>query len=159
MTTLISRHRAVLGLAGVAALAGLFFSLAFPATTTAIELLLLAVAILGLYAIVGSPYWSIVYRESPLKRAMTGVSDLDERELALRDRAAGLTYFLFTTINVVALALCWILVGLDKIDLRAPVLQAAIFPYAWFAVTLPVLMMEWFEPSGDAVAAVDREAD
>ena len=77
----------------------------------------------------------------------------------MRDRAHGLTYMLFATSNLVALALCWVLVDLDKLTLEADALQASLFPYAWFALTLPVIMLEWFEPSGAAAVEIGEEEE
>ena len=53
----------------LAGLTALFVTLAFPETPLWLELVLVALAALGFYAIAGSPYWRIVYRESPLRRA------------------------------------------------------------------------------------------
>jgi hypothetical protein len=145
------------GLVGLVALALLFVVLAFPAVKTLVELVLVAMAAVGIYAIVGSPYWSIVYRESPLRRAVSGISDLDERELALRDRANGLTYYIFATANVVIIAFCLSGVKWNWFVLDEDVLLAALLPYGWFAVTLPVIMLEWFEPSGAAPDPVEEK--
>src|SRR3712207_1626405 len=99
MRNLIARHRAAIGIAALIAL-GLFYAL--PEETgnvwgdvamATIDVLLWLVVIGGAYAMFTSPYMSILYREAPLKRAATGVSELDERELALRDRANGMTYY------------------------------------------------------------------
>ena len=159
MTAIFSRHRAACGIAGLIAFAALFVSLRWPATPTAVELVLAAIAAIGLYGIVRSPYWSIVYREAPLRRASTGATDLDERELAVRDRAHGLTYYLFAAFNIVAIALLWMLLRIDQLVLDENVLQAALFPYAFFAVSLPVIMLEWFDPSGDRPPADEEEAE
>ena len=155
----IAGHRALLGLIGLAAWIGLFASLALPGVSTAAEIALLLLALAGLGALVGSPYWRIVYRESPLRRAATGVTDLDERELELRDRAHGLTYFLFATINILLLALGWTLLHINRASLGADMLQAAIIPYGTFAAALPVVLIEWFEPSGPAPAELDEEEE
>lgn len=143
----LARHRATLGTVGVIALTSLFVTLAFPQTPVALEAALFAAAFIGLWAIARSPYWKVIYKESPLRRAVTGMTDLDERELALRDRANGLTYYLFATVNLVIIAACSALMQLGKLALDGDMLQAAIFPYAFFAATLPVIMLEWFEPS------------
>lgn len=157
MKTLISGHRALFGIASVLFLTLLFATLAVPAASTALEIAFVVLAALGVYGIVGSPYWPIIYREAPLKRAMTGVSDLDERELALRDRAAGLTYNLFAAANIIGLALAMSAIRWRWIAVDAGSLAAALAPYCWFAFTLPVIMLEWFEPSGTWAGPVDEE--
>jgi hypothetical protein len=146
----IAGHRALLGLLGLAALIGLFGSLALAATSAIAEVALLLVALAGLAALVGSPYWKIVYKESPLRRAVTGITDLDERELELRDRANGLAYFLFATVNIVLLALAPPLLRLNQVALDIHALQLALVPYALFATALPVILLEAFEPSASA---------
>ena len=55
----IAGHRALLGLAGLAAWIGLCGALAFPGTSMAAAIGLLAIAVAGLGALVGSPYWKI----------------------------------------------------------------------------------------------------
>jgi hypothetical protein len=157
MNIFLSRHRAAFGSVGLAALGILFISLRWPETPTLIELALVAVTALGLYTIVRSPYWSIIYRESPLRRAATGLTDLDERESAIRDRAHGLTYYLCAAINICAIAILWVLVRLNHLVLDEHLLQGALVPYAFFAVTLPVIMLEWFNPSGDKHAPGEEE--
>jgi hypothetical protein len=155
MTSLISGHRSTLGALGVLAFAVVFATPALGLPTAA-ELAILAVALLGLCALVGSPYWEVMYRESPLRRAVSDVTDLDERELALRDRANGLTYYLFATFNIVAIAFCWGAARFHWLVLDPQALMIAIVPYACFAVCLPVIMLEWFEPSATG-AALDAE--
>ena len=152
----IAGHRALLGLFGLAAWIGLFASLAMY-TSTAVEIALLVMANAGLGALIGSPYWKIVYRESPLRRATSGVTDLDERELELRDRAHGLAYFLFVTVNIVLLALVSALLHFDRLSGDLAALQAVFLPYCTFAVTLPVILLEWFEPSGAEEPELDEE--
>ena len=160
MRQFVAGHRALLGILGVAALVLLCAALAFAEAPRALEAALLLAAAFGLGALVGSPYWKVVYRESPLRRAVTGATDLDERELALRDRANGLTYFLFATVNIVLLAAGAALLGVNHLAIGAHGLQAAIVPYAGFAVTLPVILLEWFEPSGPAdVDLVEEEEE
>jgi hypothetical protein len=157
MNSILSRHRAASGVAGLAALTALFVSVLWPDTPTWAELLLGGAAALGLYGIIRSPYWSIVYREAPLRRAATGVSDLDERELAVRDRAHGLTYYLFAAFNIVGIALLWMLMRIGHLVIDEHLLQATLFPYAFFAATLPVIMLEWFDPSCLGQAPGDEE--
>jgi hypothetical protein len=159
MRRFVAGHRAMLGIAGITALALLFASMVFPDPPDAIEIPLLLVALIGIGSLVGSPYWKTVYRESPLRRAVTGITDLDERELALRDRANGLTYFLFATVNIVLLCLGWVLVHLKHLTIDEYGLQGAIIPYGWFAVALPVILLEWFEPSGATTADPEFEED
>ena len=159
MKTFVSGHRAGLGVLGVGSLAGLFLSLAIPSTSTLIEVALLALALFGFGALLGSPYWRIIYRESPLRRAISGETELDERELALRDRANGLAYILFAAANMVALSFALPLVRLDRIVLSADTLMAAMIPYAAFAFALPVILVEWFEPSGERAPPMEEDEE
>jgi hypothetical protein len=165
MKTLIARHRAEVG---ILALIAVILLHALPEDTAdrwgdvamaTLDLLLILVAIAGAWAVLTSPYMSILYREAPLKRAMTGVSDLDERELALRDRANGMTYYLFAAINMLALMIAAALLQLGWIELEGEVLRDVMLPYAYFAIGLPVLVLEWFEPSSLWAAGVDDEPD
>ena len=151
MKRFIGEHRAVLGLIGVAALAGLFASLRLSPGYTGLDLGLLVLAVLGVLALVGSPYWKILYRESPLRRTVSGRTDLDERELALRDRAGGLTYSLFAAFNLLVLFAAAEMTDRDLITLDDGVLYHFFVPYGWFAASLPVMVLEWFEPSGLAI--------
>ena len=148
MKRFIGEHRAMLGVIGVAALAGLFASLRSSPGYTPLDLGLLVLTLLGALALVGSPYWKILYRESPLRRPVMGRTDLDERELALRDRAAGLTYSLFAAFNMLVLFAAAEMIDRDLITLDDGVLYHVFVPYAWFAASLPVIVLEWFEPSG-----------
>lgn len=159
MSHWISGHRAMLGIAGLLAFAALFASLAFPDAATAVEMALAVIALLGLGALIRSPYWKIVYREAPLRSAGGGPTDLDEREHALRDRGHGLAYYLFVTVNIVLLALGWTLLRLGRIEIDADMLQAALFPYGAFAIALPVILLEWFQPSGGGPADADFDLD
>jgi hypothetical protein len=159
MRQFVAGHRAMLGIVGLAALVLLFASMAFPDPAYAIEIPLLVAALIGIGGLVGSPYWKLIYKESPLRRAVTGITDLDERELALRDRANGLTYFLFATVNILLLCVGWVLVHHAHLVIDEHGLQAAVIPYAWFAVALPVILLEWFEPSGPATAEPDFDED
>ena len=153
MKIFIASHRAGLG---VAALAALPFYFLLPDNTgdawgdvaTAVgRVIAILIAVLGGYALYSSPYMGVLYREAPLRRATTGVTDLDERELALRDRAAGLTYNLFATANLILLFGTAIGLRTGGLTLSGEMLTEAVLPYAFFASTLPVLMLEWFEPS------------
>ena len=159
MRVFVTGHRALLGICGLIALIALFVSLAGPTTPTARELALAVIAFAGLGALVGSPYWKIVYREAPLRAAAGLPSDLDEREHGLRDRAHGLSYHLFATINVLLLALAWVLLDLGKIQLDGDKLRAAIIPYTFFAASLPVILLEWFQPSGPAPAGLELDEE
>jgi hypothetical protein len=156
MKRFIGEHRAVLGFIGVAAFAGLFASFRASPGYTPLDLGLLVLALLGAVAIGGSPYWKILYRESPLRRPVMGRTDLDERELALRDRAAGLTYSLYAAFNLLVLFAAAELTARDVITLDDGVLYHFFVPYAWFALLLPVIVLEWFEPSG--LATEEEEA-
>jgi hypothetical protein len=165
MRTLIARHRAATGIVAFAAIA-LFYTL--PEETgdpwgdvamATLDVLLLGLVILGAWAMFTSPYMSILHREAPLKRAMTGVSELDERELALRDRAAGMTYYLFATFNLLAVIVLGLLLKYDAIVLEGDVLLDVMLPYAYFCLFLPVLMLEWFEPSSLWVVPVAEEEE
>jgi hypothetical protein len=159
MSHFIARHRAMLGIFGVAALAALFVAFAFPETPAALEAVLAVTAVAGLGGLVSSPYWKIVYREAPLRSAAGGPTDLDEREHALRDRGHGLAYYLFFTFNMLLLALCWFLVRLGQIEIGADALQRALIPYGFFAISLPVILLEWFQPSGPAAAEADLDEE
>jgi hypothetical protein len=161
MTTIFSSHRAGWGLAAIAAMA-LFFvqPSGWPESEAGFWLsraLLAALWLAGQVAIAGSPYWKIFYREAPLKRAITGVSDLDERELALRDRANGLTYYLLVVLSLLLLLGAGAAADIGWVELSGDTLIRAILPYALLALTLPVIMLEWFEPSGDRPAPADEE--
>ena len=158
MRVFVTGHRALLGICGLIGLIALFVSLAVPTTPTALELALAVIAFAGLGALVGSPYWKIVYREAPL-RSTSGISDLDEREHALRDRGHGLAYYLFVVFNILLLSLAWVLVGLGKIQLDGDKLRAAIIPYTFFAASLPVILLEWFQPSGPAPAGLELDEE
>jgi hypothetical protein len=153
MKSFIASHRAGLG---VAALIALPLYLWLPEDTgdawgdvamAVTDVAMIAIVILGGYALFTSPYLGILYREAPLRRATTGVTDLDERELALRDRAAGLTYNLFAAANVTLLFGTAIALRMGLFTLDGRMLTEAVIPYAFFSTTLPVLMLEWFEPS------------
>jgi hypothetical protein len=151
MKLVLTRHRAAFGIIAVLAVT-LFFALprGWPASDAgyfAIRGPLAALWFAGLIAIAGSPYWKIIYREAPLRRAVTGVTDLDERELALRDRAGGLTYYLFFAVNLMLLVGAGIAADAGLVTLERTGLIGAAMPYAFFGVTLPVIMLEWFEPS------------
>ena len=163
MKNLIARHRAALGIAAfVAAL--VFYTLPdvggdprVDAALIGLQLLAGAIVAAGAWALLSSPYWAILYRESPLRRARTGASDLDERELALRDRASGLTYYFFVTLNMVLIAAAAVAVGRGWIALDGETLMTAVIPYSWLGLVLPVLMLEYFEPSGDRPAPLEEE--
>ena len=88
-----------------------------------------------------------------------GETELDERELALRDRANGLAYILFAAANMVALSFALPLVRLDRIVLSADTLMAAMIPYAAFAFALPVILVEWFEPSGERAPPMEEDEE
>lgn len=153
MKHLVAGHRAAFGIVGSLAVVLLFIAAIQPAPSIATEIMLFVVACVGLNAIQASPYWRVVYRESPLRRAATGETDLDERELGLRDRAAGLTYFLMMTLTMLAFGLLGIGVGAHWWRLSGSGVIALILPYALVAIALPVIMIEWFEPSGAAPPA------
>jgi hypothetical protein len=159
MINWVAAHRAILGIFGLAAFTGLFVSLACPDTPTWLEAVLLVAALLGLAALLRSPYWKIVYREAPLRSAAGGPTDLDEREHALRDRGHGLAYYLFFVVNILLLALCWFLVRLGRIEIGADALQRALIPYGFFAISLPVILLEWFQPSGAATAEPELDEE
>ena len=161
MKRFFTHHRAALGLLGFLALL-VDAALPDPEGAFAIwdiaHMALILAMVVGAAAILTSPYWKILYAEAPLRRAMTGVSDLDERELALRDRANGLTYYLFATANV--LLILGLAFGMKAGLLTAPaadLLLAAVMPYVFFAIGLPVFMLEWFEPSAPAGDAIGEE--
>lgn len=161
MKTPFSRHRAALGLVSVAA-TPVFFALPteWPASESGFWMSRLILTLIWLICgagIMGSPYWKIVYREAPLKRAITGVSNLDERELALRDRANGLTYYLFAVANMLLIVGVGIAVDLGWLVLNTSLMLGAVIPYFYFAISLPVIMLEWFEPSDDAPHPVEEE--
>ena len=157
MKIFIASHRAGLGVAALAALP-IYFALpedtgyAWGDVATAFgRVLAIGVAVLGGYALYTSPYMGTLFREAPLQRAMTGTTALDERELLLRDRAAGLTYNLFAVFNMMVLLVAAIVLDIGNFaidgDALGDVLIRAVIPYAFFSSTLPVLMLEWFEPS------------
>ncbi|QAY77784.1 hypothetical protein [Sphingosinicella sp. BN140058] len=163
MTDVIARHRAAAILLALAALTAL---VVVPDRTApawgegagiAVNLLLILVALAGASALLTSPYLSILYREAPLKRAITGESELDEREVALRDRAAGMTYYLFATVNLVGLAAVGLLLKAGAIVLDGDLLLRWMPPYAAFAFALPVLTLEWFEPSSLWARSVEED--
>lgn len=161
MTVFFARHRATLGLVSVIVLPA-FFALPaeWPASESGYWISRTIPALLWVAcgaAIWSSPYWKIIYREAPLRRALTGVSDLDERELALRDRANGLTYYLFLVANLLLLLGGGIAADAGWIALSGDTLTGGIMPYAYFAITLPVIMLEWFEPSGPAAEPLEDE--
>lgn len=163
MTTFFSRHRAVFGLVSVAVTL-LFFAqpAEWPASETGFWMSRLTLGAIWLgcgAAIWSSPYWKIVYREAPLKRALTGISDLDERELALRDRAHGLTYYLFVVANMLLILGAGIAADNGWIQLNGGMLIGTLFPYLYFAVSLPVILLEWFEPSGEMPAPIEDETE
>ena len=153
MKSFIASHRAGLG---VAALIALPFYFWLPEDTgnawgdvamAVLDVVMIGIIGLGGYALYASPYFGILYREAPLRRATTGVTDLDERELALRDRAAGLTYYLFAAANITLLFGTAVALRIGSVTLDGQMLTEALIPYAFFSTTLPVLMLEWFEPS------------
>ena len=157
MKTFIASHRAGLGVAALIALP-FFFLLpddtgnAWGDVATAVgRVIAIGIASLGGYALYTSPYMGTLFREAPLQRAMTGKTALDERELLLRDRAAGLTYNLFAVFNMMVLFVAAIVLDIGNFavdgDALGDVLIRAVIPYAFFSSTLPVLMLEWFEPS------------
>jgi hypothetical protein len=165
MSNLIGRHRAA---AGIAAFAALIFFYVLPEETgdawgdvamASLDVLLILVTIAGAWALLSSPYFRILHRESPLRRAVTGTTDLDERELALRDRASGLTYYLFVLFNMVAICVAALALDQDWIALDGATLMRAFIPYAYFALALPVLTLEWFEPSALWAAPIEEEED
>jgi hypothetical protein len=156
MKRIVAEHRAVLGLIGTAALAGLAASLTVSPGYTMLDLVLLVVTVAGLAGLTGSPYWKILHGESPLRRAVTGRTALDERELALRDRASGLTYSLFAALNLLLLFAVAQLSERGLMTVDASLLYHAFVPYAWLSLSLPVIVLEWFEPSG--LAAMEDEA-
>ena len=157
MKTFIASHRAGLGVAALVALPLIFLlpedtGDAWGDVATAFgRVIAIGVAFLGGYALYGSPYLGTLFREAPLQRAMTGKTALDERELLLRDRAAGLTYNLFAVFNMMVLFVAAVVLDLGHFaidgDALGDVLIRAVVPYAFFSTTLPVLMLEWFEPS------------
>ena len=165
MRNLIARHRAA---AGISAFVALILFHVLPEDTgdergdvamASLDVLLILAAIAGAWALLTSPYFAILHRESPLRRAVTGTTELDERELALRDRASGLTYYLFVVINM--LLVCAAALAIDRgwIVPSGDALMRAFIPYAYFALALPVLTLEWFEPSGLWAAPVDEEEE
>jgi hypothetical protein len=165
MRNLIARHRAAIGIVALVAIV-LFYAL--PEETgdpwgdvamATLDVLLLLLVILGAWALFKSPYMSILHREAPLKRAMTGDTELDEREAALRDRAAGMTYYLFASVNLLAIIALGLLLKYEAIELRGNVLLEVMLPYAYFSLLLPVGMLEWFEPSSLWVVPVDEEEE
>ena len=164
MKNLIARHRAATGILALVAIV-LFHALpeetgnAWGDVAMATLDLLLLVAIAGGWALLTSPYMSILHREAPLKRAITGVSELDERELALRDRANGMTYYLFATVHLVALVGLGLLLKYEAVVLEGEVLLDLMLPYAYFAIGLPVIMLEWFEPSSLWALPVEDEEE
>ena len=123
------------------------------------SVLMLIVVFAGGWALFTSPYFGILHRESPLRRAVTGVTELDERELALRDRASGLTYYLFVLLNMVAIGVTALAVDQQWILLDGDTLMKAFIPYSYFATALPVLTLEWFEPSSLWAAPIDEEEE
>lgn len=153
MKTFIASRRAGLGLAGLLALL-LYYFLHVESgdswgdlTLSALNVLMIGLAILGGYALATSPYVNILYRSVRPGRATSAAARLDERELALRDRAAGLTYYLFAALNLllfVGAAIAW---EIGLITLEADMLLKAAIPYAYLALSLPVLMLEWSKPS------------
>jgi hypothetical protein len=168
MKTFIASHRAGLGLAAMVAWP---FYYAVPDETgnawgdvalSVIAVGMLGVVLLGGWALYSSPYMRVLFREAPLQRAMTGATQLDERELLLRDRAAGLTYNLFAAFNMTVLFVAAIVLDIGNFaidgDALGDVLIRAVIPYAFFSSTLPVLMLEWFEPSS-WLAGGDLEDD
>jgi hypothetical protein len=157
MSNWAAGRRAILGVFGLAALTAAFAAFACANAPAWLEIALAAAALLGLGALVGSPYWKIVYREAPLRSAAGGPTDLDEREHALRDRGHGLAYYLFVVVNILLLALCWMLVRIGQLAIGPDLLQAVFFPYAAFAISLPVILLEYFQPSGPAPAGADDE--
>ena len=163
MNALFRHHRPAWGLAGLAAFTALLVlpdapSLSEPAVL-AIQSVLGALFIGGTLVLHASPYTRIVYGEAPLKRAMTGVSDLDERELALRDRANGLTYNLFVTVTLLLIMAAVVALDAEWLTIDGRFLLGAFFPYALFAFDLPVLMLEWFEPSHLWAQPIELEED
>ena len=163
MNALFRHHRPAWGLASLAAFIVVLAmpdapSLSEPAVL-AIQFVFGALFITGTLVLHASPYTKIVYGEAPLKRAMTGVSDLDERELALRDRANGLTYNLFVTVTLLLIMAAVIASDAGWVTIDGGFLLGAFFPYALFAFDLPVLMLEWFEPSHLWAQPVELEED
>jgi hypothetical protein len=159
MTKLFAGHRAAWGIAGSFAVVLLFLFAIDPGASDWVELPLLVLAMVGFGAAQGSPYWRVVYRESPLRRAMTGQTDLDERELALRDRAAGLTYFLLATLTMTGFCLAGVGMALHWWPVTPNGLIALVIPYSLVAFALPVILIEWFEPSGDRAPTLDDDED
>ena len=163
MKTLIARHRAA---ASILALIAIILFYVLPGETggswgdgaaTTVDVLMILVALAAGWAVVTSPYLPIVYREAPLKRAVTGISNLDERELALRDRANGMTYYVFGTLNLIALVALGVLLERGAIVLQGRTLLEMVVPYACFAFALPVVMLEWFEPSSLWAQPIEEE--
>jgi len=144
MIAFVSRHRAAFGLLSVLAFAALPVFSEWPVVAIVAVAALFFIGLLGL---AGSPYRAILYREGPLQRAMTGVTDLDEREAALRDRANGLTYFLFVVVNLLLIGAAALAARAGWRGLDGDFLTRALISYTYFAVALPVIMLEWFEPS------------
>jgi hypothetical protein len=159
MSNFFAGHRAMLGIFGVVALAALSAAFAFPEAPAALEAALAIAAVAGLGGLITSPYWKIVYREAPLRSAAGGPTELDEREHALRDRGHGLAYYLFFVVNILLLALCWFLIRLGRIEIDADTLQRALIPYGFFAISLPVILLEWFQPSGPAAAGAEMDEE
>jgi hypothetical protein len=165
MTKLIARHRAA---AGICAFVALILFHALPEETgdkwgdvviATFDVLTILVVIAGGWALLSSPYFEILHRESPLKRAVTGGTDLDERELALRDRASGLTYYLFVLLNMIVIGGAALATNRHWIVLDADTLMRAFIPYAYLGLALPVLTLEWFEPSSLWAAPIEEEEE
>jgi hypothetical protein len=163
MTRLVARHRAA---AGIFALVAILLLCSLPEApgsagsgiaAIALDVLLVVIAAVGGGAILTSPYHAILYRESPLRRAVSGVSELDERELALRDRASGLTYCLFVLFNMILICAAAFAADRGWIVLDASTLLRALIPYACLASALPVLTLEWFEPSSLWAEPIEEE--
>ncbi|TFI57965.1 hypothetical protein E2493_12270 [Sphingomonas parva] len=165
MTRMIARHRAAAGILALLALV-LFYTL--PEETgdawgdvamATLDVLMLLVVIAGGWALFTSPYFNILHRESPLRRAATGITDLDERELALRDRASGLTYNLFVVLNMIAIGALALAIEQAWVVLDGDMLMKAFIPYSYVSLFLPVLTLEWFEPSSLWATPIDDEEE
>lgn len=151
--TFITRHRAVWGILGAIACpclllrqtGGIFQSVPGGIIDGVLSLLFVT----GMYALQSSPYWHVVFRESPLRREIEGRTDLDERESALRDRANRLTYVLAITILMLFIGALQLVVNMGWYATEGSGLARLILPIGFIFIPLPILVLEWFEPSGD----------